>query len=119
MSYPSNTGICINYLFPNAVPFDDYRVTSSQGITTIENWNDEIGDKPTPKEIEAISSEAETAVNFKAVREKRNTLLAESDWKANSDVTMSDAWKKYRQDLRDLPASNSDPTKIVFPTKPE
>ena len=38
---------------------------------------------------------------------------------ANSDVTMSDAWKKYRQDLRDLPASNSDPTKIVFPTKPE
>ena len=54
-----------------------------------------------------------------SIREQRNQLLSETDWMANSDVTMSDAMKKYRQDLRDLPASNSDPSKIVFPTKPE
>jgi|TARA_B100001094_G_scaffold290811_1_gene308677 hypothetical protein len=35
-------------------------------------------------------------------RETRNRLLAETDWMANSDVTMADAWKTYRQALRDL-----------------
>ena len=52
------------------------------------------------------------------IRAERNSELASSDWMSGSDTTMSDAWKKYRQDLRDLPASNSDPDKIVFPTKP-
>ena len=35
------------------------------------------------------------------LRFKRNSLLAETDWTANSDVTMSDAMKTYRQQLRD------------------
>ena len=42
----------------------------------------------------------------------------ESDYMGNSDVTMSDAWKTYRQALRDLPASESDPDDITFPTEP-
>ena len=29
-------------------------------------------------------------------------MLAESDYMGNSDVTMSDEWKKYRQQLRDI-----------------
>ena len=37
-----------------------------------------------------------------ATRAERNRRLAESDWMANSDVTMSDAWKTYRQALRDI-----------------
>ena len=37
------------------------------------------------------------------LRLQRNKLLAQTDWMANSDVTMSDAWKTYRQELRDLP----------------
>ena len=35
------------------------------------------------------------------LRDKRNGLLAKTDWTANSDVTMSDAMKTYRQQLRD------------------
>ena len=35
-------------------------------------------------------------------RAERNRRLAETDWMANSDVTMSDAWKTYRQALRDI-----------------
>ena len=35
------------------------------------------------------------------MRLKRNILLAKTDWTANSDVTMSDEMKKYRQQLRD------------------
>ena len=36
------------------------------------------------------------------LRKERTLLLAETDYLALSDVTMSDAWKKYRQDLRDI-----------------
>ena len=36
------------------------------------------------------------------LREKRNNLLQKTDWMANSDVTMSDDWKTYRQQLRDI-----------------
>ena len=32
------------------------------------------------------------------LRTKRNRLLAETDWMANSDVTMSEAMKTYRQE---------------------
>ena len=32
-----------------------------------------------------------------AVREERDALLAACDWMANSDVTMSDEWRTYRQ----------------------
>lgn len=52
------------------------------------------------------------------LRGVRNDLLAETDWLANSDVTMSDAWKTYRQALRDLPANTSDPANPTWPTKP-
>ena len=35
------------------------------------------------------------------LRTQRNILLAKTDWTANSDTTMSDAMKTYRQQLRD------------------
>ena len=55
------------------------------------------------------------------LRIKRNRLLTETDWMANSDVTMSDDWKTYRQELRDLPSGLDTVEKIEakeFPTKP-
>ena len=54
-------------------------------------------------------------------QEKRNRLLAETDYYALSDVTMSDEMKKYRQDLRDLPAGKDTVEKCdnaTWPTKP-
>ena len=53
-----------------------------------------------------------------SIRGKRNQLLKDTDWQAGTDVTMSDAQKAYRKNLRDLPATNADPTKIVFPDAP-
>ena len=55
------------------------------------------------------------------LRNKRNILLAETDWMANSDVTMSSDWKTYRQALRDI--TKTEPvdmalSNITFPTKP-
>ena len=55
------------------------------------------------------------------LRAKRNRLLAETDFYALSDVTMSDDMKTYRQDLRDLPEGKDTIAKCqnaVFPTKP-
>ena len=55
------------------------------------------------------------------LRDKRNNLLAETDWMANSDVTMSDDWKTYRQALRDLTNGLDTVEKVEaveFPTKP-
>lgn len=61
---------------------------------------------------------AEPAIKWASIRAERDALLASSDWMANSDVTMSEAWASYRQSLRDLPSSQSDPDDIVFPTEP-
>ena len=71
-------------------------------------------------------TEAEEAIIFAAPsndalkerkRRERNALLAETDWMASSDYTMSDAWKTYRQALRDLPSQSGFPD-VDFPTKP-
>ena len=55
------------------------------------------------------------------LREKRNSLLAETDWWGTSDNTMTDAQKKYRQDLRDLTTGLDTVEKVnsvTWPTKP-
>ena len=55
------------------------------------------------------------------LRFKRNRLLAETDFYALSDVTMSDDMKTYRQELRDLPEGKDTVEKCnnaTFPTKP-
>ena len=79
-------------------------------------------------EEETAWDNAETAWNNGAVaraqanlRSRRNRLLAETDFYALSDVTMSDDMKTYRQDLRDLPAGKDTVEKCdnaTFPTKP-
>ena len=52
------------------------------------------------------------------VREERNQLLSQTDWMAGSDVTMSTAWRTYRQALRDVPEQSGFPNDITWPTKP-
>ena len=44
------------------------------------------------------------------LRRERDAKLAATDWRAMPDLTLSDAWKTYRQALRDLPASYDDTT---------
>lgn len=70
----------------------------------------------TDKTDAEIESERLSLENF--FREKRNTLLAETDWWANSDVIMTDEQRAYRQALRDIPAQAGFPENITWPTKP-
>ena len=51
------------------------------------------------------------------VRRDRDRKLAETDYLALGDNTLSADMKKYRQDLRDVP-TQSDPDDITWPTKP-
>lgn len=83
--------------------------------------------KPTEREIEDELTRLNGAEPMNRLRQWRNILLEECDWMANSDVTMTDAWKTYRQALRDLPASSSPVidintkygiSNVTWPTKP-
>jgi hypothetical protein len=49
----------------------------------------------------------------------RDGELARTDWTQVADAPVDQAaWATYRQALRDLPASNADPRKIVLPIAP-
>jgi len=68
-------------------------------------------------EEQAWADAADTRIAV-AVREERDDKLAETDWMANSDVTMSDDWATYRQALRDVPTQAGFPNSITWPTEP-
>ena len=66
-------------------------------------------------------ADGEADRNMAELRRQRNKLLSETDYMALSDVTMTDAWKTYRQALRDI--TSQTPTdirlsNIKFPEKP-
>ena len=70
---------------------------------------------------EAAWANAAPARALAELRSRRNRLLAETDFYGNSDVTMSDDMKTYRQALRDLPAGKDTVEKCenaTWPTKP-
>jgi len=73
------------------------------------------------REIDIASRPSELNMALLSLRSKRNSLLAQTDWWGASDNTMTDAQKKYRQDLRDLTAGLDTIEKInsvTWPTKP-
>lgn len=56
-----------------------------------------------------------------SLRNKRNRLLAETDWMANSDVSMSEDMRTYRQELRDITnglTTVEQVEAVTWPTKP-
>ena len=70
--------------------------------------------------VEDTTTEEQTVLKnnkWEKVRTTRNQLLANTDWRASSDLTLSDEWKTYRQALRDVP-TQSDPYNITWPTEP-
>lgn len=75
--------------------------------------------QPTADELQAELDRLEAAQPMVELREERNRRLAETDYLALSDVTLSSEMSTYRQALRDLPANTTDPANPVWPTKPE
>ena len=58
--------------------------------------------------------DAKPASRFEVMRRERNYKLGQTDFYANSDVTMSDEMKAYRKALRDLPASYDNSSILSF-----
>jgi hypothetical protein len=69
-------------------------------------------------EREAYERDVLPGLQLEQLRARRNELLAETDYLALSDVTLSTEMAEYRQALRDLPANTSDPANPSWPTKP-
>ena len=69
-------------------------------------------------EREAYERDVLPGLQLESLRARRNMLLAETDYLALSDVTLSEEMRTYRQALRDLPANTSDPANPTWPVKP-
>ena len=92
------------------------------------NWLDSSQTQPTETEVNSKISELDNAEAMRLLRIERNNRIVKTDWRASSDLTLSDAWKTYRQALRDLPASATpklgsdyelDFSSFTWPTEPE
>ena len=99
-----------------------WRGTDYSGLEWLESDT-----APTESELDAEVTRLNNAEPMRLLRLERNNRLAACDWRASSDLTISDAWKTYRQALRDLPASaspsldsnyNLDLTSVTWPTEP-
>ena len=110
-----------NVGFPGGLPTESWMSENSiMPVTVFRSYNG-LTEKSTPVDpyiedgvvylhkIEALDDSqkaaAQTAKDERSAeltRAERNRRLAETDWMANSDVTMTDAWKTYRQALRDI-----------------
>lgn len=84
-----------------AIESDD---TSTWGVT----WS----------QVSAKKDELVAAEPMRLLRAERDRKLADTDWWAMSDRTMTDAQTTYRQALRDVPANYSSLDDVVWPTKP-
>ena len=91
------------------------------------DWLDKSQTIPTEDEVNAKLTELTNAYPMELLREERNILLQETDWRASSDLIISEEWKIYRQRLRDLPEGNApdlnsdgslDKTSVNWPTPP-
>jgi len=99
-----------------------WKGTDYSGFTWLEKDT-----APTEAEIDAEVTRLNNTEPMRLLRVERDAKLKACDWRASSDLTLSNEWKTYRQALRDLPASSTpklnskgelDLTSVTFPTQP-
>ncbi len=121
MALPNDLDICmaLEELKLNANRWD---LSNPVPPHTITDWDSDNPDSQ-PSEAELINAwntyKTRTGgPDMENLRDERNFRLQKTDWRASTDLTMSDDWKNYRQALRDLPANTSDPKNPTWPTPP-
>ena len=115
-----------DYTFEGTEPQNETEFTSKFKIITGENDNGEaiissdlFGLSVSWSDISTKMSELQTAEPMRLLREERNKLIAETDWWASSDLTMTAEQAAYRQALRDITNTYTSIDDVVWPTKPE
>ena len=89
-------------------------------------WQDSSQTKPTETEVNSKISELDNAEAMRLLRLERDKRISNTDWRASSDLTLADAWKTYRQALRDITTQTPklgsdyelDLTSVTWPTEP-
>ena len=85
--------------------------------SAIESFNpDDFG--VTWSQVSTKKAELIAAEPMRLLREERDRRLAETDWWAMSDRTMTEAQTTYRQALRDITDSATSLDDVTWPTKP-
>ena len=69
-------------------------------------------------QVSAKKTELVNAEPMRLLRAERDRLIAETDWWASSDLTMTSAQTTYRQALRDITDSATSLDDVTWPTKP-
>lgn len=118
-----NLSLCVKeYLKENSIDTvnfgTDVKLWNDGNGNYIKEWNLSSVPEPTMEQLATYENDAVNNEKWEVIREKRNKLLAETDFYALSDVTMTTEMSNYRQALRDLPSTTSNPDDVVFPTKP-
>jgi hypothetical protein len=86
----------------------------------IKEWNLSIA-QPTQAQLDALETQADFNVAIEDLRTKRNKLLADTDYLALADNTMTEELITYRQSLRDITnglTTVEQVNAVAFPTKP-
>ena len=89
-------------------------------------WIDSSQTKPTETEVTNKIAALDAAEAMKLLRVERDARISKTDWRASSDLTLTDAWKTYRQALRDITTQTPklgsdyelDLTSVTWPTEP-
>lgn len=85
----------------------------------IESQEDDDWQGITWEKVEDKLAELNAAEPLKLLREERNRRIAETDWWASADLTMSAERTAYRQALRDITDTYTSLDDVVWPDKPE
>ena len=93
------------------------KVTGSKdGLAILSSNPSDFG--VTWKQVTDKKKVLEDAEPMRLLREERDRLISETDWWASSDLSLTDAQKKYRQDLRDITKTATSLSDVSWPTKP-
>lgn len=104
-------------VIPSNAPEITYNQKVSEVTPTLENgvW------KQTFSVSDLTQEELSAKTNQKSsvVREKRDGLLADTDWTQVADAPVDKTvWATYRQALRDIPLQAGFPWNVTWPVKP-
>ena len=122
------------FAIESLAPNSDYVIFGDE-YSGIE-WRDTVNTKPTEEEVNKKIEDLKAEEPLKQLRAERNYRLAQTDWTQLPDtlinaavdyIPLEQAWKDYRQQLRDLPSKSNpkldsfgelDMTSVTWPTPP-
>jgi len=119
---PSNLGLVITYMFPEAMFFRDFIVSDMGNGPEITLWNLPVP-QPTQQEIDAAEPLALAARDLRILKDQAKAALSASDItvlrliEMNSNLVPTD-WKDYRTNLRAIFSLTEHDPIPALPTRP-